>query len=170
MNKFDRLESFEEETYLKLEGPRIGRLVKIDSDIWIDYQGNPFKRPLLARLEKRFGLDQLKAALELERDLKLEFIGGDPSMPVISQIYYSLLDEVTFKTKEENKTQEIIKAKKIVLDAEEIELKGSKRVIIRSGKSKIILDSLGRLVQKAGDIVNRARKNNKIKGGNIHIN
>lgn len=49
-------------------------------------------------------------------------------------------------------------------------IEAKKQLDLKCGKSSIMLKTNGKLIVKAVDIVSRAKRNNKIKGGSVNIN
>lgn len=179
----EELRKVEEETLTysakKISGSRIGRLVEIkaNGEVLVDFEENPFPDPLAARLGKPFHLDDLKQALELNRDLRLKFIDGNPKLPVIQNIYYSILEEVTKETSEIedeqlfNEDEDLleINSRKLIFNADEIILRSSGKIKLEA-EEDISFNSMGNLIQRAKNILSSANLFNRIKGSNVDIN
>ena len=53
---------------------------------------------------------------------------------------------------------------------ENLVIEAKKQLDLKCGKSSIVMRRDGKLVVKAVDVVSRAKRNNKIKGGSVNIN
>ena len=53
---------------------------------------------------------------------------------------------------------------------ENLVIEAKKQIDLKCGKSSIVMRRDGKLVVKAVDVVSRAKRNNKIKGGSVNIN
>lgn len=62
------------------------------------------------------------------------------------------------------------KRQNIVLNGKKIQIKASEKLILDCGDSSLEMDHRGKVVLKGVDVNSRARRNNKIKGGNIALN
>jgi hypothetical protein len=58
----------------------------------------------------------------------------------------------------------------VTVDGRQVTLEGRDEVVLRCGQSSITLTKDGRVVVKGVEIVSRASRTNKIKGGNVNIN
>jgi hypothetical protein len=141
--------------------PRLGRIVKVVmDDVYVDFSENPYGGPLPAKLGRPFMLSDIKNAIENILDVRLEFTDGRPDKPVVTDIYYSILD----REKQRPVTDMHIVARKIVLE-------GTEEVVIKSGNASTTYSSRGgRLVEEATQIKSSAVVTNKIQGGSINLN
>ena len=55
-------------------------------------------------------------------------------------------------------------------EPENLVIEAKKQLDLKCGQSSIVMRRDGKLVVKAVDVVSRAKRNNKIKGGSVHIN
>ena len=55
-------------------------------------------------------------------------------------------------------------------EPENLVIEANKQLKLKCGQSSIVMRRDGKLVVKGLDIVSRAKRNNKIKGGSVHIN
>lgn len=152
----------------KIEGSRLGKLVKVDlekNQIWIDYEGNPFSKPLLAKLGTPWvSNDELKLFNDRIDAVKLEFSDGNPTQPIIRDLFFSV------SAMNRSKSQPLQK-KVLVIEAEEIIIKGHKQVTIQSGNAKTVYQSEGAVItQEAEQIDSAADTNLALKGGSILLN
>lgn len=151
-----------------IETFRMGRIVKLDKErdlIWVDYDGNPFQKPLQAKLGTAdYGFGQLEAILSKTHSVQIEFIQGDPALPIIREIFFSasMIDLTRNRYSEE---------RVLTLEAEEIVLKGTKRVVIQSGEASTTYRAEGaEIIQDADLVYSSANLSNQIKGGRVVIN
>ncbi len=61
-------------------------------------------------------------------------------------------------------------ARRVRVDGRAVEIEAERELVLRCGKSSIVLRASGEVVIKGTKIVSRARETNKIKGGNVLIN
>ena len=162
-----------EETTVNLEdfvspfvvsGNCVGRISHIDPDtrvVYVDYSGNPSGGLLPAKLGRPFTLKDLEKAIDYVLDVKLEFENNNPATPVITNVYYSILDN----TSEDMEPGDIhIKGKRIIIE-------GETEIVIKSGDvSTTYAAQGGKLVSKAVDIISEALHNNKVRGASIKLN
>lgn len=140
----------------------VGKLSHIDKEtkaVYVDFKGNLSGSPILAKLGRPFTLIDLEKAISHVLDIKLEFEDHDIEKPVITDVFYSIL---------ENKKQELqdihIKGKRIIID-------GETEVVIKSGDVSTTYSAQnGRLVAKATDINSEALNKNEIRGASIKLN
>jgi uncharacterized protein involved in type VI secretion and phage assembly len=68
----------------RVEGGRIGRIVRVDDDgqVWVDFDGNP-AGPLAARLGGAARFRDLAAAAGNADEVLLIFESGDPGRPIV---------------------------------------------------------------------------------------
>lgn len=151
-----------------IKGFRMGRIVKLDKEsdrIWVDYDGNPFQKPLQAELATAlYGFEQLEAILCKTHTVQIGFIQGDPALPVIREIYFSAsqIDLAKNRLKED---------KVLTLEADEIVLKGKTRVVIQSGEASTTYRAEGaEIVQDADLVYSAGNLSHQIKGGKVSIN
>ena len=147
-----------------VSGNCVGRISHIDPDtrvVYVDYSGNPSGALLPAKLGRPFTLKDLEKAIDYVLDVKLEFENNNPATPVITNVYYSILDN----TSEDMEPGDIhIKGKRIIIE-------GETEIVIKSGDvSTTYAAQGGKLVSKAVDIISEALHNNKVRGASIKLN
>jgi hypothetical protein len=97
----------------------------------------------------------------------LLFENGDPTLPIIIGIIHDTLypviphEEATFSMQRPHDI--ILDGKKKVLEAEE-------EIMLRCGKSSLILRKDGKIIVKGTQIVSRAAGTHKIRGASVRIN
>ena len=152
----------------KIEGSRSGKVVKVDlekSQIWIDYEGNPFSKPLIAKLGSPWiNWQEFNLFKDRIKEVKLDFLDGNPSQPVIRDVFFS----ISGMTRPESKP---LRTKVLKLEADEIIIKGHRQVTIQSGNAKTVYRSEGaEITEEAEQIDSAADTNLTLKGGSILLN
>ncbi|MCG8333995.1 MAG: hypothetical protein MJE63_05730 [Proteobacteria bacterium] len=152
----------------EISGYRLGTIVKMDlnkSLIWVDYADNPYTHPVLAKLGTPWiGSDELTMFKNKIDSVKIEFLEGNPAKPIIRDLFFS----VNEMNRSDSKALE---DKQVKVEADEIVLKGNKRIIIQCGETKTIFKADGsKIIQEADQITSSAQVTNKIKGGSISLN
>jgi len=151
-----------------IEGFRLGTIVKMELEqnrIWVDYDGNPSEKPHLARLGTPWiTSEELNLFYHKIDSVKLEFLNGNPTKPIIRDLFYS--------TNEINRSKSNWLADKVIeLEADEIILRSSKRLVLQCGSTKTVYDAeRGEITQEADQIKSSANKNNRVKGGTVLLN
>jgi hypothetical protein len=152
----------------RIESFRLGSIVKTvveKNQIWIDFDENPFRKPILAKLGSPWiSSDELKLFLDKVDSVKLEFLDGNPSQPIIRDLFFSVNDLNRAKVNpNENKVIEV--------EADEIIFKGRKQITLQSGNAKTILKAEGsEIIQEADRIDSSVETNIRIKGGTVLLN
>lgn len=132
-----------------VEGIVIGRLMGFDDsdNPLVDFAYNPMGNPLPAR-----------SVLELKkkdtgRDVALMFESNDSRRPIVIGLMH-------------------IPGGSMILEAdgEKQVIRAEKELLLQCGQSSILLREDGKIVIKGRDIVSRASRNNKIRGGSVHLN
>ena len=75
---------------------RFGRIVAINEStgsVRVDFDGNPFKQPLTARLGRGFRRSELQMAIDNRLSCRVEFLNDDLSLPLVTDIFFSILDD-----------------------------------------------------------------------------
>ena len=136
---------------------RIGWISEIHPDghrLKIDYEGNPLTQPIWGSIGRAFTRSQINAAIDNQLDCRIEFFTGDPSLPILTDIYFSLINHDTL----------ILKANQVVLEA-------TQEVVIRSGEATTRHKaSDGSIQTNATYISSSADKLHKFQGKKINLN
>lgn len=137
---------------------RLGNIVALNEPadgVRIEFEGNPLKQPLAAKLGRSFRRNELQMAIDNQLKCRVEFINGDLSLPVVTDIFFSILDD---------SDEFILRAKKMVIETEQ-------ELIVRSGETETRYSGRdGRISSKAKYMTSQAEKSQKIQGGIISIN
>lgn len=98
------------------------------------------------------------------RDVLLVFENGHPDRPIITG-FIQEQPVVLSLTPEEKQTfnDTHVDGKRVFLEAE-------KEIVLRCGKSSVMLRADGKIIIKGMEVVSRAKGTNKVKGGTVRIN
>ena len=136
---------------------RIGWIVEVHPEknrVKVDFEQNPFSQPLWASIGRAFTQSEIFMAIDNKLDCRLSFLSDDLTMPILVDIYVSLLEEQEL----------VVKAKKITLHAEE-------EVVIGSGATQTKFSGTdGRITTTAKHVTSSAERMNKIQGSKIKLN
>ena len=147
---------------------RLGTIVKLDAEnnrIWVDYDGNPLEKPVLAALGTPWvNREELTRFINKIDSVKLDFMEGNPARPVIRDLFFSI--------KELNSSNsDLLEEDTLTVKASEIVFEATRQITIRCGNTQTIFKAeKSEIIQEADDIKSNGRKNNKIKGGSILLN
>ncbi|WP_260260654.1 hypothetical protein [Vibrio intestinalis] len=137
---------------------RFGTIVAMNEStgsVRVDFDGNSFQQPLIARLGRGFRRSELQMAIDNKLSCRIEFINQDLSLPLVTDIFFSILDD---------SDEYVLRAKKMVIEAEQ-------ELIIKSGDTETRYSGRdGRVTTKAKYVTSQAEKAQKIQGGTIAIN
>lgn len=137
---------------------RFGKIISIEganNSIRVDFDGNPYGMPISARLGRGFSKPELQLAIDNQFTCRIEFVGGDISLPIITDVFFSLLDQ---------QEQLVIKAKSIVMEAEQ-------ELIVKSGETSTRYSGRdGRVTTNAKYVTTQAEKAQIIRGSTVSIN
>jgi hypothetical protein len=152
----------------RIDSYRLGTIVKVDLEkngIWIDYKDNPLKKPVLAKLGTPWvGSEELTFFINRADEVKLEFLNGDPTHPIIKDLFFSVNQMNSSQTKPAN-------TKVMKIEADEIVLNGHQRIVIQSGNARTIYRAEGsQIIQEAEQIESTAVSENRLKGGAVLLN
>lgn len=134
---------------LTINGIVVGTIAALNKTIglWVDFPMNPTGQALAARST----VDVTEA--HLGRKVALMFEQGDAAKPIV----IGLMHECPFRMTLEK-------------DGDVQEITAQKELTLRCGKASITLREDGTIETRGEDIVSRARKSNKIKGGMVYLN
>ncbi len=92
---------------------------------------------------------------DIDREVALMFENGNPETPIIM----GLMQDTQKK-----------QVATVYKDGERQEIKADKELLLKCGKSSILLKKDGKIVIKGTNIISRAQESNKIRGGSVKIN
>lgn len=130
-----------------------GRIVSVSKDgvLIVDFPGNQ-----LGAIEARSMLTSIPAQHSKSLPVLLVFENGDPTLPiVVGFVHRTVVIEGSSPVGN--------RAQRLLLDAEE-------EVLLRCGKSSVLLRRDGKVVIKGTKVVSRAVDENKIQGATVRLN
>ncbi|AIW21224.1 hypothetical protein F0267_27770 [Vibrio coralliilyticus] len=161
MKQHKHLEQFEQQTQQAEQSAcfsRFGTIVDFNEaqdSVRVDFEGNPFGQPLSARLGRGFRKSELQLAIDNKLNCRIEFINQDISLPVVTDVFFSMLDD----------------GNELVIRAEKMTIETSQELIVKSGETQTRYSGRdGRITTQAKYVTSQAEKAQKIQGGTIAIN
>jgi len=97
----------------------------------------------------------------------LVFEEGDPGRPIILGILH---DRVCPEAQRPELEIEMGKARDVVVDGQRLVFDAQQEILLRCGKSSLVLRRDGKVLVRGAHLVSRATGTNKIKGGSISLN
>ena len=138
-------------------GVRMGVIAMADpaDGLWVTYAGAPMDAPLAA-------LTTVPVTPDDEgRRVVLIFADGDPEQPIVTGFIQE--QAVTATVEPAARTEARVDGRRIRLEAE-------REILLQCGRSSLLLRADGKIVVKGMEIVSRAKRANKVKGGTVRIN
>ena len=136
---------------------RIGWISEIHPDLTrvkIDFESNPFGEPIWGTLGRAFSKSDIELAIDNKLDCRVDFFGGDISLPTILDIYTSLL-----------------KKEQIVFRADRMRIEGDEELTLRSGDTQITMTAKsGTIKTEAKHINSMAERTQKIQAKKVSLN
>lgn len=137
--------------------PRFGQIRQVHpglDKIQVDFDGNPAGTPIWASIGRAFTRSEINLAIDNQLDCKIEFLANDPSLPILTDIYFSVLEEKT-----------------MVIKANTLTLEGTQSLTLKSQQSSTHYNGrVGRITSKAAFITTEAEKLQKIQAKKIDLN
>ncbi|MER2497049.1 hypothetical protein [Vibrio neptunius] len=137
--------------------PCVAKIKEIHSEgkqVRVEIRGKACEQPTWAVLGKLFTCAELHLAIDNQLDCLIEFVDDDPSIPSLTDIYFSLLGQ-----------------EEIIITAERMILEGKQELTVISGETETkYSDNDGRITTKATHITSQAEKVNRIRGSKIELN
>jgi hypothetical protein len=146
----------------------IGQIVDISDDgkLFVDYAGSTGNRREAKCLDGVIDFNDCKHSLPIS--VLLVFTDVNLSLPIIIG---KVLSEIQSKSNEGVVRLPRDKLKRDVsIDGERVLLDGTKEIVLRCGKSSIVMRKNGKIIMKGTEIISRSSGSNKIKGATININ
>lgn len=144
--------------------------VQTNGEVWVTTSGNG-NNPVLARFSQRITIGELTRALQYDQDVLLIFENNDPQKPVIVEILFSLLSEITKTPKISSEDcEEKVPVEEVIIDGKKKVIKAQEEISFQCGKASISLKSDGKIVLKGTHLISYSSGVNKIKGGKVKIN
>jgi len=128
----------------------IGKMIKFDQDVWVDYPGNP--NPQAIRALTTVPLTQAHVG----REIALLFAQGDLNQPVVMGLIHTT----------EPQTAPI----EAQVDGERVVLSAQKEIVLKCGKASITLTQAGKVLIRGAYVLSRSSGVNRIRGGSVQMN
>ena len=148
--------------------PVVGRLtdIRTDGQVIVELPGGQ-DGPVTARCLANV-LDPWRAAKSLVgRAVLLLCEDADPSNPIVIGIIEDRLSDPVAGSAAEVRA---VRPRTAVLDGRRVVLDAAEEIVLQCGKGSLTLTADGRIVIKGTEIVSRALRANRIKGGTVNIN
>jgi hypothetical protein len=154
-------------TLFDIDGVRIGRIAEIynNGQVLVDFPGN-VQGPIEARLTSS-AIDKLRLTKPLGKAVLLAFENSDPTLPIIVDTLYSLLDDVTEET---GAAIEVEKTDEVAVDGKRITFDAKEEIVLKCGKASITLTKAGKVIIKGTYLLSRSLGLNRITGGSVKVN
>ncbi|MDO6706068.1 hypothetical protein [Photobacterium sp. 1_MG-2023] len=136
--------------------PRFGQILAIENDgVRVIFDGCDMPSGMAARLGRQFSITELELALQNQLSCRIEFVGQDPNLPLVTDIFFSLIEQ---------RDELVLKAKNIRIEAEN-------ELVVSGGEAKTRYEAAQkRVITEAKYITSQAEKSQKIQGAIIAIN
>lgn len=136
---------------------RFGKVIAFNKDnntLQLNFEGNPLGQPIWGKIGRLFHLSDITMAINNQLVCRIEFMSNDLTLPILTDIYFSILDEKELR----------IKAKSIVLE-------GTETLTLKSGSASTCYQAKQNKIEtSARDIISEAEAINKILGQKITLN
>jgi hypothetical protein len=138
---------------------KVGRLERISpaGDVYVDFVGND-RGPIHARIT--LSGEEMSRLRYYQRGAPLLLIFDDGILT--APIVVGFVDDRLPSLKSQRRD--------VVIDGAEVAIEGQEQVVLRCGKSSISLNKSGKIILKGIDLVSRAIRGNRIRGGTVKIN
>ena len=137
--------------------PRIGKIYEIHSDksrVKVNFHGNPIGQPIWAIIGRAFKASDIDLAIDNQLNCQINFMDGDLSLPILVDIFTSLLEEDLL----------ILRAKNMVVQ-------GDESVVLRSGETQVSMTAKSGTVKTTAQTINTsADKLQKIQATKVRLN
>ena len=145
----------------------IGNIVSLteNGQFLVNFPENPFG-PLIARYIDFQLPNDLKVG-EIDKPVLLAFDRNDLKSPIIIGF---LNDTYHTQINKEKSNLSSWQGKDIFVDGDKLIINAQEEIVLKCGKSSIILGKDGKIVLKGVKIASRASDTNKIKGSTVNIN
>lgn len=138
---------------------KVGRLEKIGpaGSVYVDFVGNE-RGPILARIALSGEEMARLRCCQRGAPILLVFDDGILTAPIVVGCVEDRLPSLKPRRRD------------VVIDGAEVAIDGQEQVVLRCGKSSISLSKSGKIILKGIDLVSRAIRGNRIRGGTVKIN
>ena len=159
--------------------PNTGLLVAISAkgEPIVDFPGNPGE-PVIARTTIKLNPSELKGATDRHLSEPLEvllaFEQQQADKPIVTGVLSNAITNMDVHTIELQESMEAALAdaeeKSAIVDGKKIALEAHEEIQLKCGKSSVTLKKNGRIIIKGTEVLSRASRTNKIRGGSVAIN
>lgn len=151
----------------------IGTLVGVDGENrpLVDFESNSSNKPIPALSLINFP-SSTKAWFHFPIPALINLVGNNNQPIIVGLIHEQLFSHPGQEIQTDNTNIEmpIEEYTQHKLNADFINIEGNDEIQFNCGKSSLSLKKNGQIIIKGEDITNRARSNNKIRGGSVKIN
>ena len=144
----------------QINGIVVGRIIHIEekNTPLVDFPSNISDKAIQALSTVAVGPD------DINRDVALAFVNGDPHMPVIIGFMHIPA------TSEKQKSPEKSKIINVESDGETVTISAEKQIVLKCGESSITLTKAGKVLLNGAYISSRAKGVNRMRGGSVLLN
>lgn len=142
----------------RIEGGRIGRIVRVDDDgrVWVDFDGNP-AGPLAARLGGAARFRDLAAAAGNAQEVLLMFESGDPGRPIVLDTVYTGASTAAGSWQ-------------VRVDGERVVIEAGQEIVLSCGKASLTLTRAGKVIIRGAYVLSRSTGVNRLRGASVQVN
>ena len=149
--------------------PVLGEISEVDSQgrAWVTFPGR-----LVMPVRARSTLDAPAPPDAKPDDLEgapvlLMFENGDPDRPIIVGL---VRDSLRPEPVRPEVTLKMGKLKDVLVDGRKLTFDAKEEIVLRCGRSIVYLTRTGKILIRGDEVISRARRSNRIKGGAVSIN
>lgn len=136
---------------------KFGKIIAFNPDnntLKLDFEENPLGQPIWGKIGRLFHISDIHMAIDNQLDCRIEFLSDDLLLPILTNIYFSILAEDELR----------IRTKSIVIE-------GKNSLTLRSGSISTCYQAKnGSVTTSATRITSQAERLNIIRGEKIHLN
>ena len=155
----------------RIDGSRVGRIVRIDDDgtVWADYDSNPHGL-IVARICDGVRQALASASGKNGADVLMIFENGQSDRPVVIDVIHDRYSEPPQAMPAVEAVPNPSCPKDAVIDGKTITFDATDQIVLKCGKSSIVLTQNGKVIIRGAYLLNRSTGVNHIKGGSVKIN
>ncbi|MUK92922.1 hypothetical protein GNP80_10750 [Aliivibrio fischeri] len=79
---------------------RFGKVLAVNKKndtLKIDFEGNPLNQPVWGKIGRLFHTEEINLAIDNQLVCRIEFISNDLTLPILTDIYFSIFEEKELK-------------------------------------------------------------------------
>jgi hypothetical protein len=167
-NEYAKILQFAAESCDRIEGMRLGRIVKMDDCglVFVDFPGNSLG-PIAARATVSANAKILGKRNPNGQEILIAFENNDPKQPIIVDVMFSLIEEIADAT---TSVLETGKLQDVIIDGNRISFEAEHEIVLKCGKASITLTKAGKVLIKGEYVLSHSSGENRIRGGSVSIN